>query len=271
MGDESGKFEVGYRKPPKEHQFQKGQSGNPKGRPRGSKNRPKPLDPANQPTDSLVLEEAYRLVTIREGDKLIELPAVQAAVRSLAISAMKGSRLAQRDLAALVRQVEDRKAREHLMMLENALEYKLKWTEELKRRQRLEIDEPDPIPHPDDIHIDFRTGDVQTRGPLDANEKREWDKRLARRDEAQAEVTCFADHHRRARSTRQREWWLAEWHFEQRIFDIINDAMPERYKAKLENRSYHPDASREGRTLKEFAEDRKRPRSKRKWGGYVDD
>ena len=46
--------------------------------------------------------------------------------------------------------------------------------------------------------------------------------------------------------------WLREWHFQQRIFDIINDTMPKRYKAKLENRSYREGASREGKALEEL-------------------
>lgn len=141
MGVEPGKELVGYGRPPTEHRFRKGQSGNPNGRPRGAKNKPQAkYDPAHQPTDNLILAEAYRPVTIREGEHTIELPAIQAAVRALAISAMKGSRLSQRALAELVRTVEDRKSSEHFSALENAFEYKQKWTAELDRRKRMGID-----------------------------------------------------------------------------------------------------------------------------------
>jgi len=38
MSDDSDKYEVGYKRPPKHSQFKAGSSGNPKGRPTGSKN-----------------------------------------------------------------------------------------------------------------------------------------------------------------------------------------------------------------------------------------
>ena len=136
--------------------------------------------------------------------------------------------------------------------MENAFEYKQRWTAELERRHRLGIQEPDPVPHPDDIMVDMRTGHVRTEGPLDEREKRKWDERLARRAEAQAEVNAAAQNHRKARCKKRKAMWLLEWHFEQKIFDLINDGLPERYKAKLENRSWQKGASREGKTLSEY-------------------
>ena len=54
------------------------------------------------------------------------------------------------------------------------------------------------------------------------------------------------------------------------MFDIINDAMPPRYKMMLEDRSYHPGASKQGEAMKEFVADRKRPKRNRKWDDFVE-
>ena len=85
---------------------------------------------------------------------------------------------------------------------------------------------------------------------LDEREIRGWDERLARRDEAQVEVNYYAEKYARAKSPERKHTLRQDWHFEQRIFDIINDRLPARYKAKLENRSYAEGASRQGKALR---------------------
>lgn len=243
---------VGYGQPPVEHRFRKGQSGNPNGRPRKPKQAKSRFDPVHQPTDNLVLEEAYRLVSVREGDRMIELPAIQASTRALAISAMKGSRLAHKQLAEMVRQIEAKRHGDQLQLLETMIEYKQKWTAELKRRQQMGSDEPDPVPHPDHIILNVRKGTVNIEGPADEEEKAFWDERFARMDDAQESVTYLAGKHRRCRDDRLKALYLDEWHFEQRIFDLLNDSLPARHKRKLVNRSYAEGASRQGETLEEF-------------------
>jgi hypothetical protein len=102
---------VGYRKPPVRTRFRKGQSGNPGGRPRGMT--------AGRAT-ALALKEAYRSVNVREGDKVITLPAIQAVLRSQVALAAKGNGAAQRAVIEAVQAIE-REIEAHVTAKERAL------------------------------------------------------------------------------------------------------------------------------------------------------
>ena len=85
---------VGYRRPPAGTRFRKGQSGNPSGKPKGSRNKRRLYA---ERLNSLMLEEAYRPVTVKveENGEEITLPLAQAVFRSLATAAAKGEARAQ--------------------------------------------------------------------------------------------------------------------------------------------------------------------------------
>jgi hypothetical protein len=93
----SGGYEVGYGKPPVAGRFRKGQCGNPGGRPRGvTAGRAK----------ALVLKEAYRSLTLREGDNVLTLPAIQVVLRCQIARAAKGNGPAQRAVIEAVQAIE---------------------------------------------------------------------------------------------------------------------------------------------------------------------
>src|SRR5215471_18232044 len=92
----SASYEVGYRKPPRHTQFQKGQSGNPGGRPRRS--------PAR--LDELALDEAYRTTIVVEDGVARPMPVIQAILRRQIQSAAGGNAWAQRDVLAMIRDIE---------------------------------------------------------------------------------------------------------------------------------------------------------------------
>jgi hypothetical protein len=94
-GREAG--EVGYGRPPRASQFKPGQSGNPKGRPKGSLNL------------VTVLARALReRVVINEGGRRREISKLEAAVKQLTNKAASGDARAIQMLLGLTQAVEQR-------------------------------------------------------------------------------------------------------------------------------------------------------------------
>ena len=95
MDDSKKDYEIGYGRPPKTKQFRKGQSGNPKGRPRGSKN-----------MYSVFLGVASRKVTITEAGRTRTVPLIEAIFTQMATGAAKGDRHSRRDFLQCLSVIE---------------------------------------------------------------------------------------------------------------------------------------------------------------------
>jgi len=173
-GPATSKYEVGYGKPPAETQFKPGQSGNPRGRPKGARNKLPALN--EERLKGIILEEAYRAIRINDGDRQIKVTMAQAIVRAVAVNAVKGQQRAQRLFTELLTTTERENKALNDEWLDVAMTYKLEWEKELDRRKQLGItDLPDPLPHPDHIVIDMNAGTAYVRGPSTKEEKQLWD------------------------------------------------------------------------------------------------
>ena len=162
---ESAKHEilrgVGYERPPVSTRFKKGQSGNPKGRPK------KKICADSPETRDLILREARRLVTIREGEESHQISKIEGVIRAQYVSAIKGNNAyAQKHVIESFARAEQ----EHRSKIAEDVRF---WTHYVETyRSIIEAAEkegqepPSPLPHPDDVVIDEETG-VRFIGPTD--------------------------------------------------------------------------------------------------------
>jgi Family of unknown function (DUF5681) len=94
-------YKVGYCRPPLETRFRPGQSGNPRGRPKGARN-----------LRAVLAAAARELVEIKENDRLRRVTKLEASVKQFVNRAAKGEERATRDLLDRLEALESRPAPE---------------------------------------------------------------------------------------------------------------------------------------------------------------
>jgi hypothetical protein len=119
-------YEVGYGKPPKKGQFQKGVSGNPKGRPKGAGD-----------ICAAVLRELNTRITITENGRKIRLSKQDVVAKQAVNGAMKGNPYHLRFIRDTAQQAADKNAlmeekRTREASLERSKNYKAMSTAQLE-------------------------------------------------------------------------------------------------------------------------------------------
>lgn len=171
-------FGTGYGQPPKDGQFKKGQSGNPKGRPKTVKDE---FSLADQRTLNMILDVADRTVPVRENGEVKYMTMREVAVNALFNKGAKGDPRALATVFALTQRGDIARALEIKKQNVFWQNYKDVETARILQAKARGEPTPQPLPHPDDIVIDHERG-PRFIGPMTAQEQASLEHRLRLRD-----------------------------------------------------------------------------------------
>jgi hypothetical protein len=128
MPKDEPQYEVGYGKPPRSGQFSKGKSGNPKGRPRGSKN-----------LATIVLRESRQPVRVNGPRGTRTVTKLEATVMQLGNRAAQGELRATREFLPLVQRSEEAVSAESAPLVLHELDQRV--MQSLRRRmERMKVE-----------------------------------------------------------------------------------------------------------------------------------
>lgn len=211
----------GYKRPPKDTRYKKGQSGNPKGRPKNSVVGMGDSRSAN----ALALREAERLIKVREGDEIRQMSAIEAVHRAQYGSATRENAYSQKHIIERYDRAERERRRQMIEDIELVERYVAECRKAIAEAEHKGEPPPTFLPHPDDVVIDHERG-VRFIGPLNQDQVTRLEDTLKLRD-----VLIMQDALDRREADRPDSGDLVDGPGTAFVFaDLLNRCVPGRYK-----------------------------------------
>lgn len=225
-------YEVGYGKPPRAHQFKPGVSGNPKGRPR------KVREPSWEElaVDDLLISTFARELTGFENGRKSTVTSLDAVVRRMVASALKGNVQAQRAVLKLASDRAKKFEDDRNRTLFSAFEAQIELDRRLSKWLANGNEENSIAVHPRDIEIDWVAREVRLFVALTREQLEARSLIITLRDEAIAAIQVSL-----ATAAEDGDDGILEFvrNVAASEIDYLNQFLPSRFRRSRPNESRH--------------------------------